>query len=223
MLSSGSLLAEIQQFHSHSNIIETVNNYVMKNLQKSKDIEFSIQISPIDTRLKLTACELPLNAFSASNLNLSTKFSVGVKCNGIKPWSLYASVRVKKYSKLYSTAVPISRGEPITEKDIILVRRDISNLRQGFFNNKARLIGMLAKRNLRVGTIISAKHLVPPVLVKKGDNVDIVVLSNTISIRMSGEAMSNGAKGQKIRVKNNSSKKIVNAIVTTANTVKIEL
>ena len=58
---------------------------------------------------------------------------------------------------------------------------------------------------------------------KKGDVVDIVAESQGLQIRMTGKAINNGAKGQRINVKNLSSNRIIQAIVKNSGLVQIAL
>ncbi len=213
----------LPQFHSHKDILNTVETFLAANLQRSRDIETKTRISPLDARLTLARCEVPLSAFSSTDINQNARFSVGVKCGGQKPWSLYVTVKVEKIATLYIASTPISRGDVILEDNIQLVKRDINKLRHGFFVNKRELIGMVAKRSIRAGTIFSQRHLSPPLIIKKGDSVDIIAKTPAILIRMSGKAMSDGAKGQRIKVKNSSSKKIIDAIVMEAGLVSVRI
>ncbi len=209
--------------HSHNDIQNTVAQFLKANLQRSDNIEIKTKVSRLDPRFKLAKCEVPLTAFSASDVNAQPRFSVGIRCNSNKPWSLYLTVNVEKLASLYITASPLSRGEILNENNIQRVKRDINKLRRGFFSNKKELIGMITKRSIRTGTIISSHHLKPPLMIKKGDNVDIIANTRSITIRMTGKAVSNGIKGQRIRVKNNSSRKIIDAIVITPGLVKVRI
>lgn len=211
------------QYHSHENIRATVNDFLSGNLQPSDGIEFQTTIGQLDPRLKLAKCDSPLSAFTASDINQSARFSIGIKCTGHKPWSLYVTVNIKKITDLYVSASPLSRGDMITEEHIHKVKRDINKLRQGFYSNKQDLIGMIAKRSIRAGTILSSKHLTPPIIIQKGDNVDIMAKTPSLVIRMEGKAMSDGAIGQKIRVRNKSSRRIVDAVVVSQNLVKVRM
>jgi len=210
-------------YHDHRDIQQSVAAYLENNLQSGKNIEIKTRINPLDRRLRLIKCDVPLSVSSTSNINQSAKVSVGVKCSGSKPWSLYVAVNIKKMASLYVTTGPLSRGESINEDNIQQVKRDINKLRNGFYTDKHQILGMIAKRSIRPGTIISSKHLTPPMIIKKGEAVDIIAKTSSLTIRMGGKAMSDGAKGQKIRVKNNSSKKIINAIVLNHGLVKVRL
>jgi len=213
----------LAEYHAHDDIANTAMLFVQNNLQHSKNTEIQVKVSPIDSRLKLKKCESPLSAFTTSDVNQNARLSVGIKCSGQKPWSLYVTVKVKRIAALYVASTPLSKGETITEHNIQQVKRDISKLRRGFYNDSKQLIGMIAKRSIRAGTIFSSAHLNPPLIIKKGDSVDIIAKTSAITIRMTGKAMSNGAQGQRIRVKNNSSKKVIEAIAVRAGVVKVRI
>ena len=78
---------------SHTSILDAARLYAIERAAARHD---RVVANPgaLDSRLRLARCEQPLNAFAAPGGKLSGKITVGVRCDGPKPWSLYVPVQV---------------------------------------------------------------------------------------------------------------------------------
>ena len=208
-------------YQAHDEIFASVQKYLDNHLASSQDVEIKTKIGHIDSRLKLSPCENPLKSFSNNHNGFGSKISVGVKCEGTKPWSLYVPVKIQRLTSVFVSSQPIAKGDQITDTDIQLVSMDISKLRGSYIKTKAEIIGKIPKRSIRLGSVFNPRYLRLPIMIKKGDLVDIVAESQGLRIRMQGKAINNGAKGQKINVKNLSSNRTIQAIVQNSGLVKI--
>jgi flagella basal body P-ring formation protein FlgA len=65
------------------------------------------------------------------------------------------------------------------------------------------------------------KDLIEPKIIKRGERVMITAAKSGIGIRMNGIAQSDGNRGQVIRVKNQNSERVINAIVTGIGEVTV--
>jgi len=68
---------------------------------------------------------------------------------------------------------------------------------------------------------LTANNLTNPILIKRGDTVNIIAQREGFKITMKGQAMANGSIGERIKVKNLSTKKIINGSVTSKHSVKV--
>ena len=62
-----------------------------------------------------------------------------------------------------------------------------------------------------------------PLAVKRGQRVDLVALAGGLEVRMTGEAMSDGTPGQRIKVRNLRSKRVVDGIVKSSTTIQVAM
>jgi flagella basal body P-ring formation protein FlgA len=108
----------------------------------------------------------------------------------------------------------------ISEADIQLEKVDVSQLRGQPMLAIEDVIGSKAKNSLSAGSILNDTSICA---VCKGDSVSITVDNPSISIVMSGVALTDGAVGERIRVQNSSSKRIVEAIIVNDDTVKVSI
>ncbi len=115
----------------------------------------------------------------------------------------------------------INRGEVIDEGDFEWqsIRGDIS--RQGYATAPDQVIGMAAKRGIKAGTPIRLLDLQPPVLVRKGGLVTIILKQGNMSLTAQGKSLDNGALGDTVRIVNSQSKRTIEATVDGPDRVSV--
>jgi flagella basal body P-ring formation protein FlgA len=212
--------AQEQGFQSHESIDEAVKVYIEHHINFSG--EYEIGTTPLDIRLNLPQCPEPLEAFSPTELIKAGRVTIGVRCNNTdKKWSIFTSAIIKTFQNVIVLSQPIQRGEIITRAHLVIERRETSNLRDDFVTQPEQVEGKQVVRQLSEGSILSLKNLVEPKLIKRGDKVIISSTKPEFSIKMSGVAMMDGAKGQLIKVKNQNSGRIINATVIEPGLVTV--
>jgi len=107
----------------------------------------------------------------------------------------------------------ITKGEVITE-DHLTYSFQISDDLPGGFNSMSEVIGRKAKFNLARGAVIKTRQLEIVYPVEKGKAVLVVADNLRLSITVNAIALEAGQLGDMIKVKNSTSGKILNAIVT---------
>ena len=207
--------------HSHQNIIESARQFLDANIDKTQFSRVNIQMSQLDPRLRLSQCALPLTSTLAPGSQFSGKTTVHLRCNSTSPWTVYISAQIRLFSKVLQTSTPLTRGHIITSSDLIAVEEDLSRIRYGYFINKKNLVGKQLKRQLAQGRVIKANYVKSKTLVKRGELVSIIAENKGYSVKMTGTAMSSGALGDRIQVKNTSSKRVVEGTIKQAGVVSI--
>lgn len=107
----------------------------------------------------------------------------------------------------------ITKGEVITE-DHLTFSFQISDDLPGGFTTMSEIIGRKAKFNLARGAVIKTRQLEIVYPVEKGKAVLVVANNSRLSITVNAIALEAGQLGDMIKVKNSTSGKILNAIVT---------
>lgn len=215
--------AAVDSFQSQTEITSTVIQFVQNKIQPQENVEVKIEADPLDSRLKLSRCSTPLKATMPHNSRLSARFSVTVQCESEKPWQLYVPVTVAKMANIYVANSALMKGDVVNESDLRLVKTDINQLHSRPMFSANNIVGMVAKHPIAQGSPFTENYLKFPTLIKKGESVAIVAAAGGLNIRMTGEALDSGAIGQRIRIKNASSKKIIEAIVINSNTVQVDI
>ncbi|WP_225319022.1 flagellar basal body P-ring formation chaperone FlgA [Cellvibrio sp. KY-GH-1] len=75
------------------------------------------------------------------------------------------------------------------------------------------MVGREAKRNIGKGEVFKTNQMDSPTTVRRGEVVMLESIAGAIKVSSSGTAMSDGRLGQKIRVKNSSSERVISGIV----------
>ena len=107
----------------------------------------------------------------------------------------------------------ITKGEVVTE-DHLAYSFQISDDLPGGFTSMSEVIGRKAKFNLARGAVIKTRQLEIVYPVEKGKAVLVVADNSRLSITVNAIALEAGQLGDMIKVKNSTSGKILNAIVT---------
>ena len=213
------LAAELQ---SHDSIRQAASAHALANYTEA-DKGISVKVTRLDRRLRLNRCDEPLETFSSPGGSNKFKQTVGVRCPGTSPWSIYVPVSIKLKMKIVIANRELARGTLITAGDIRLEEREVSLLRRGFFEQPERLIGMHLKKSLREKDVISPRQLTAPQTIKRGSQVTILGQVGSLKVRMEGKALADGAVGQRIKVQNKSSNRRIEAMVIAPGIVEVSL
>ncbi|HED36016.1 MAG TPA: flagellar basal body P-ring formation protein FlgA [Gammaproteobacteria bacterium] len=206
---------------NHQQIIQTSREFLDANIDASRYARVEIKMGHLDPRLRLTQCPNPLTASLAAGSRFAGKTTVHINCSGNTPWTVFLSAHISLYANIIKTAQPLSRGHILQKSDLMVNEEDLGRLKYGFFTDPQNLIGKQLTRRLKQNSIIRANYIKSPTLVKRGELVSIIAENSGYSVRMTGTAMMDGARGDRIRVKNLSSKRIIEGIVKKSGVVSI--
>lgn len=112
----------------------------------------------------------------------------------------------------------------IREDDLITVSRDVDNYNQIIIEIQ-NAVGKLTARRISRGEIIKKNDLQQPKVIKRGQSVNVEVISGNVKIYTTGVASQDGAIGETIRIRrdNDNSKSTIDGIVVNDNLVQIIL
>jgi flagella basal body P-ring formation protein FlgA len=80
---------------------------------------------------------------------------------------------------------------------------------------------MAPRRGLRAGTPVRVSEIRRPLLVEKNSLVTIYLKTPLMSLSAKGKALESGGQGDTVRIRNNQSKHVIDAVVTGASTVTV--
>jgi flagella basal body P-ring formation protein FlgA len=208
---------------NHEEIRQAAADFLNKKLREQQRTDMHIEIGQLDNRLKLANCDQPLEAFVSSHSRLMGNAQVGVRCTSPKPWTLYITAKIAIYEQVVTAKHPLSRGTTLTSDDITLTRSELSRLHRGYLSATDQAIGRLLKHDLSQGAVLTPAQLKTPLLIRRGQKVTLFAEMEGIQVRMSGTALEDGANGELIRVKNLTSKRVIEGTVLKNGTIKVPL
>jgi len=198
---------------------QTFLNNGARTLGKRTEVE----VGNIDTRLRLAACGVPLEAFLASGEIHPGAITVGVRCAGTRPWRLYVPGRIRLYRPVLVLARALARGAVLSRADLRRETRDVSALHAAYLSDPARAVGLRLRRRAVPGELLRVSWLAAANIVRQGQRVILLAKSGGIEIRTSGKALGNGALGERIAVRNLRSKRLVEGVVSGRGTVRVPM
>ncbi len=210
---------EVQSLQS---IRDAAQHFVESNVDNALG-ESVVSVGQLDRRLRLVRCEEPLQAYFPNNVKPLGNITVGVRCDGAKPWSLMVQARIQQFIDVVVAARPLGRDLKLAREDIKLSRTDISRLSGGYYASLNEASGMVLKRSVKAGTVLTTVMLKPAILIKRGEKVIIRAESGSIQVRMEGQAQQAGAKGDIIEVRNLSSRQVIEAEVVSPGVVRVRM
>jgi flagella basal body P-ring formation protein FlgA len=91
----------------------------------------------------------------------------------------------------------VQRGELLTASDFVLEERPTP---AGPIAGPGQILGKEAVRRLAAGSLVRASDVAEPRLVKRGEPVSLTIRSGSLLIRAQGRALSDGRRGDLVRV-----------------------
>ena len=149
---------------------------------------------------------------------LSVLFNV----NGSFQKKISVTVDIEMLMEVVVSKRPLGKYKIITEDDICLQKKDMSNLPSNIITNSEDVVGKRTRRAIDAKTVLRTDLIEFPPLVRRGDIVSIIAESDGLIITTLGEVKEKGRMGQRIRVINLDSKKGIYARVLDSNTVGVD-
>jgi len=169
----------------------------------------TITVDNLDPRLRLTACTPPLAVSLAPGARPTGRTVALVRCTSPRPWSVYVPAKVTVMVWVVVAARPILKDQPVTAADISVEQRDSSTLPAGYITDPNQILGKVLSRPVGVGNVILPAAAQTPRIIRRGDRVALVIQSGVLMVRSSGVALSDAGLGERITVRNDSSRRVV--------------
>lgn len=195
--------------------------HYLSEMQGDRYSRMDADVQPLDSRLRLAVCDDLPTVEHYPRERLGGRITFKVSCNGPESWSVRIPANIRLYDNVVVAAAGIPMGTHISGQDIELQEMDVALLYRGYFRSIDEVKGFVVKRPIPAGQILSPVVVNPPNLVAKGQKVTILAESAGISIRAMGEALSDGALGEVIQVRNASSSRIIEGRITAQGQVKV--
>ena len=182
-----------------------------------------IVADPLDPRLRLPACTLPLTAAAVDDGGLRARTVVAVRCTGARGWSLYVPVRVESDLPVLVALRPLPRDATPHIEDFRPERRRVPGLAAQFVADAAGLAGRRLRRPLAAGEVLAVEALAVAPVVHRGEQVMLLARSGTMEIRVAAVALADGRPDEHIRVQNLASQRVIEGVVRGAGLVEVPL
>lgn len=201
---------------------QIIAEFLQQNLDKlpHAELRFTSQWVPENIVLPVGDIKYSVTPSKPGILG-SSSFSILFKIDDKTVKTCTIRGKLEAMAEVATAAVTIRKGSLITKDQVELIRQDISKLNSPYTAIES-VIGLQAKRTIRVGRAIETRVVEPPAVIRKGEVVKIVASRGPLQISANGIAVMDGRPGEFIRVKNLSSSKLVYCQVDSPGIVSVE-
>ena len=214
------LTSAFAAYESHEHIRAMARQHVLDRAQEFPG-KVTVTTERLDRRLLLEACDKPLTAYDSPNGLRAGRNAVGVRCDGSKPWKIYVSVNIATLETVVVAAGAIARGQLLTASDLKTEMRDTSRIHKAYYTDAKSLLGLKAKRSIAAGRLLDPNIVQRRQLVRRGAAVQILASQGPLQVRMKGKALENGARGDRVRVRNLASGREITGEVVASGLIQV--
>ncbi len=180
----------------------------------------TVDVSPISPR-GLAPCDA-LEAFLPPGAQLWGQTSVGVRCVGVKPWTLYLQAHISVNATYFVAGRDIAPGQTIAASDLSPRQGDLTKLPRSVVTDLSQIVGKASLERVGPGMLLRQDMVRAVVLVQAGQSVRLVVEGPGFTISYEGNAVSSAAAGQAVQVRTPSGQ-VISGIVKDRETVDVQM
>jgi flagella basal body P-ring formation protein FlgA len=176
----------------------------------------------VDPRLRLARCSRPLAAKAAPGGRAGGRTTIEVSCPS-PAWRVFVPVTIAARAAVVVAARPLPIGVALAAEDLALAERDVHTLPRGYYTRIEDAVGLEVGRAIGAGEALTPAVARAGTVVRRGQQVILLARTDGISVRMKGEALSDGGVGHRVRVRNLSSAREVEGVVRSAGVVEVPM
>jgi flagella basal body P-ring formation protein FlgA len=213
---------------ANQQIRQAVDQFMTAHVEKLKSrlgpktrVEYNV--GSLDNRLAVSVCGQPLVVETRDTPQPNTRLNLQVSCQQANNWSIYLPVELAIYRPAVVAVNSLTHGDTIGPADVRLVEVNVSQVNGQYLNSLDDAIGKDVKRSIPAGAAIADQQLVAPLMVRRGEAVLINANSNIVAVKVSGIALTDGRLGEQIRIKNQTSSRVVNARITGPGQAEVSM
>ncbi|MGC8782955.1 MAG: flagellar basal body P-ring formation chaperone FlgA [Armatimonadota bacterium] len=148
---------------------------------------------------------------------------VKVACSGTSPITLNVCLHVVRWREVLVARRAIRTGEAIDAESVAVQRIATDMDASDLLTDPAEVIGKIACRPLTTGQPLKRSAVDEPAVVRRGQNVNLLVRLGGAVVETGAVALQDGKVGARIRVQVADTRKTLLATVTDAETVTVDV
>lgn len=146
---------------------------------------------------------------------------LSVTAEGMEPIAARIGGQVDTLTDVVVTVARMQPGAIAAERDLRIARVGSAQAKGDVLRDPAQVVGLMAKRGIPAGQPIRADDLVRPPVVARDTVVRLILDQGGLSVSGQGLALDSGATGERIRVRNPTSRAVLEGRVVGPGTVRI--
>jgi flagellar basal body P-ring formation protein FlgA len=181
----------------------------------------SINAGSLDDRLRLPRCAIALDVEPIAGTQSMSNSTVSVGCDYPAHWKVFVPVTVVRHVPVLILRHAVARGAHLAASDVIVQIRAVRGFAAPYLGAAAQLGGRSTERTLAAGTALTADMFTLDPVISRGQDVTLVVQTDGLMVRAAGLALDDARLGQRLRVENLSSRRIVQGVAEPSGVVEV--
>lgn len=207
--------------------VPSVRDAAIEHARQASPAGANLDAGRLDERLHLPSCPARLLTRTASAT--TTALSVEVRCDSATvAWKLFVPVSVNVQVPVLVVTRGLARGQTVNAADVEVQMRDRANLGPAWLASTDELLSGDADASPRVlsravaaGSVLSPSLFATTRLVRRGQSVTLVGRNGSFEVRAQGKALADAGAGERVRVENLSSRRVVEGQVRADGSVLV--
>jgi len=150
-------------------------------------------------------------------------FSARVVVDDVEFRTFKISAKVYPLRSVWVAARPLRRGQILMEEDlqqrVLPVQHDTA---QQYIPVMENVLGVEVSREVRVGQPVYRHMLVQPICARSGDQILVLAVNGSLSVKLQAQALSTGRRGDQILCMNTASKRRILVKLTDPKTAIVD-
>jgi flagellar basal body P-ring formation protein FlgA len=193
--------------------------YVKSQLAASEVAHISA--GALDARLRLARCAAPLDVEPIAGTAAMAQSTISVACTAPAHWKVFVPVSVVRQVPVLILEHAVARGSHLSASDVEAEVRQVSGFAAPFLGSAAQLAGRSTDRTLAAGTPLTVDMFELDPIVRRGQDVTLVVQADGFEVRAAGLALEDARPGARLNVENLSSRKVVQGVAESSGVVAV--
>jgi flagella basal body P-ring formation protein FlgA len=184
-------------------------------------LEFARDWKPIPVPEGELSVNLTEQPASGPNAYFLIRFELLADKKKVGVWTAFLKGRLMR--TVWVTRTAAQRGDDLAKLDLVQERRDVMNLPGSFWSGPTAGPAQGLAQNLSAGSILLPRHVLLTPVIRRGEMVDAIISDRALLVRLKVEALEDGAPGQTVRIRNNTTRKELRGKVINEGTIQVEL
>lgn len=199
-----------------------LDDALARNQPEGLPLRMEVSVGTLDSRLRLAPCAR-VEPYLPAGARLWGRTRLGLRCvEGTTSWNVFLPVTIKAFGPAWVLNNNVASGVALTAADATEAEVDWAAEAAPVLANPDQWVGQVASRQLMAGQAVRQSMVRAPAVFRAGAQVRVVTQGPGYMVTSSGQALSNGATGQTIRIRMDNGRTI-SGIVNEDGTVAVTL
>jgi len=216
------LIARVDVYSQDQSFIETrIRDFVRKIYSNDEEVQIKFGKIPAILKGRPNVTNISFaKAPDARGNGVCLVEIVDVKNNRNR--GLYVPFRSIRKAKIFVINHYGKKGDVIRAGSVAIRETLFNENKPGYPSKLDDIIGRTLKRDVPEGTVISYSIIDDPVIIQKGEIVNVIAENKKLVVRTKGKAMEMGKLGDSIKVRNTLSEKEIFGKIVDDNTIVVK-